>query len=84
MAPETRYDVLIARLREASRPDRDAPAELETYLDKVRNNAYRITGDEVQALKAAGYSEDVIFEQTVSVAVAAGLWRLEAALEVVP
>ena len=84
MAPSTRYDERIARLREASRPDRDAPAELEAYLDKVRNNAYRLTDDEVQALKAAGYSEEVIFEQTVSVAVDAGLSRLAAGLEVLP
>jgi alkylhydroperoxidase family enzyme len=84
MAPATRYDTHIARLREAARPDRAAPAELATYLDKVRTNAYRITDDDVRALKAAGYSEDVIFEQTVSVAVAAGLSRLTAGLEVVP
>ena len=83
-APATRYDSLVERLREAARPDREAPPELAPYLDKVRRNAYRITDDDVQALKDAGYSEDVIFEQTVSVAVAAGLVRLEAALAVLP
>ena len=50
----------------------------------MRSNAYAITDGDVQALKDAGYSEDVIFEQTVSVAVAAGLERLEAALKVLP
>jgi alkylhydroperoxidase family enzyme len=50
----------------------------------VRSNAYEITDADVQALKDAGYSEDVIFEQTVSVAVAAGLKRLEAGLGVLP
>ena len=84
MAPGTRYDAHIARLRDASRPDRAAPAELEGYLDKVRKHAYRIADDDVAALKAAGYSEDAIFEQTVSVAVGAGLSRLAAALEVLP
>ena len=50
----------------------------------MRRNAYKVTDQDIQALKDAGYSEDVIFEQTVSVAVAAGLERLEAGLEVLP
>jgi alkylhydroperoxidase family enzyme len=78
----TRYDALVADLREAARPDREAPADLVPYLDKVRRNAYRVTDEDIRVLKAAGYSEDVIFEQTVSVSTAAGLERLEAALEV--
>ena len=65
-------------------PDREAPPEFAPYLDKVRRNAYKVTDEDVEALKDAGYSEDVIFEQTVSVAVAAGLERLEAGLEVLP
>ena len=66
----------------AAQPDREAPAELASYLDKVRTNAYKVTDQDVQALKDAGFSEDAIFEQTVSVAVAAGLMRLEAGLAV--
>jgi alkylhydroperoxidase family enzyme len=50
----------------------------------VRSNAYKVTDEDIQALRDAGYSEDVIFEQTVSVAVAAGLERLKAGLEVLP
>jgi alkylhydroperoxidase family enzyme len=82
--PETRYDTLVERLREGANPDREAPPDFAPYLDKVRHNAYEITDGDVQSLKDAGYSEDVIFEQTVSVAVAAGLERLEAALKVLP
>jgi alkylhydroperoxidase family enzyme len=82
--PPTRYDSLVERLREAARPDRKAPPELTPYLDKVRRNAYAVTDADIQALKDAGYSEDVIFEETVSVAVAVGLERLEAGLEVLP
>jgi alkylhydroperoxidase family enzyme len=78
--PGARYDPLIARLRRDARPDREAPAAFGSYLDKVRERAYAITDDEVQALKDAGHSEDEIFEQTVSVAVAAGLERLDAGL----
>jgi len=77
----TRYDPLIEELRKASQPDRPAPPAFEAYLEKVRLHAYRVTDADVQALKDAGYSEDEIFEQTVSTAVAAGLARLEAGLD---
>jgi len=76
----TRYDELIARLREAAQPDRPAPADFRAYLDKVRGKAYTITDADIEALKDAGHSEDEIFEQTVSAAVAAGLERLDAGL----
>jgi alkylhydroperoxidase family enzyme len=76
----TRYDELIAKLREAAQPDRAAPPEFEPYLDKVRSRAYEVTDADVQALKDAGFSDDQIFEQTVSAAVAAGLHRLESGL----
>jgi alkylhydroperoxidase family enzyme len=74
----------VERLRQAAQPEREAPPELAPFLDKVRQNAYKVTDADVQALKDAGFSEDVIFEQVVSVAVAAGLTRLEAALAVLP
>ena len=77
---QTRYDDLIARLREASQPERAAPPELTPYVENVRLRAYEITDAEVQALKDAGFTEDQIFEHTVSAAVAAGLARLEAGL----
>jgi alkylhydroperoxidase family enzyme len=80
----TRYDSLVEGLRDAARPDREAPPDFAAYLDKVRRNAYKVTDADIQALRDAGYSEDAVFEQTVSVAVAAGLERLEAGLEVLP
>jgi hypothetical protein len=80
----TRYDSLVERLRQAAQPDREAPPEFAPYLDKVRINAYKVTDDDIQALRDSGYSEDVIFEQTVFVAVAAGLKRLEAGLAALP
>ena len=75
-----RYDAKIDLLRAAAKPDREAPPEFASYLEKVRLHAYKTTDADVQALKDAGYSEDEIFEQTVSTAVAAGLERLEAGL----
>jgi hypothetical protein len=82
--PSTRYDSLVERLREAACPNRPAPPEFAPYLGKVRKNAYAVRDEDIQALKDAGYSEDVIFEQTVSVAVAVGLERLDAGLGVLP
>ena len=76
----TRYDPLIDRLREAALPDRPAPPGFSAYLEKVRGNAYKVTDRDVQALKDAGFSEDEIFEQTISAAVAAGFERLDAGL----
>jgi len=77
---KTRYDELIAGLRGAAAPERDAPVELRGYLEKVRLHAYKVTARDVDELKAAGITEDEIFEHTVSVAVAAGLERLDAGL----
>jgi alkylhydroperoxidase family enzyme len=77
---ETRYDALIAELREAAQPGRAAPDAMAEYLDKVRRNAPTVTDADVEALKAAGFSEDEIFEQTVATAVAAGLERLDAGM----
>jgi alkylhydroperoxidase family enzyme len=59
------------------------PAALAPYLDKVRRGAYTVTDADVDALKAAGLSEDVIFEHTVSAAIAEGLRRLDAGLGVI-
>jgi alkylhydroperoxidase family enzyme len=75
----TRYDELIAALREAAQPERAAPPEMAKYLEKVRLHAYKVVDRDVDKLKA-DFSEDEIFEQTVAVATAAGLTRLEAAL----
>ena len=76
----TRYDDLVVRLRDAARPGRPAPPVFEPYLDKVRRHAYRVTDADVDALRAAGRTDDEIFEQTVAAAVAAGLERLDAGL----
>ena len=76
---ETRYDVLVAALREAAQPERVPPPELEPYVQKVRLHAYKVSDRDVAELKAAGFSEDELLEHTVSAAVAAGLERLDAA-----
>jgi alkylhydroperoxidase family enzyme len=57
--------------------------ELTTYLEKVRTHAYKVTDTDVERLKAAGFSEDEIFEQTVAAAISEGLRRLDAAAAVI-
>ena len=59
--------------------DADPPAALAPYLAKVRERAFTVTDDDIEALKRAGLGEDEIFEATVSVAIAEGLRRLDAA-----
>ena len=53
------------------------------YLAKVREGASTIADADVDALKAAGLSEDAIFEQTVAAAISEGLRRLDRADEVI-
>lgn len=71
---------MIDALRAAARPGRPAPPDFATYLEKVRLHAYTVTDRDIEELKAAGFSEDEIFEQTVAAAAAAGLERLDAGL----
>jgi hypothetical protein len=67
-------------LRAAAAGRGDLPEPLRAYVDKVHRQAFAITDGDLAALKAAGYSEDQIFELTASAAVGAGLERLAAGL----
>jgi alkylhydroperoxidase family enzyme len=60
--------------------DDEIPAALRTYVSKVRLHAYKVTDDDVEALKRAGYSEDAIFEVTASASLGAAILRLERGL----
>jgi hypothetical protein len=53
------------------------------YLEKVRDRAYAVGDGDIEALLEAGLAEDVVFEQTVAVAIAEGLRRLDLADEVI-
>jgi alkylhydroperoxidase family enzyme len=57
---------------------------MAAYLEKVRACAYAVTDADVDALRAAGASEDEIFEQTVAAAIGEGLRRLDAAARALP
>ncbi len=70
----------IEQLRAAVAAAPPEPAALASYLDKVQSRAYTVTDADVDALKASGLSEDVIFQQTVAAAIIEGLRRLDAGL----
>ena len=80
----TRYDRLVPELRAAAQPERATPPQLASYLEKVRLHAYKVSDHDVDELKEAGFSEDEIFEHTISAAVTAGLERLDAGLATLP
>ncbi|MCI0570862.1 MAG: hypothetical protein L0Y66_08930 [Myxococcaceae bacterium] len=69
--------------RAAASREAHLPQELAGFIGKVHALAYKVTEEDVQALRAAGYSEDALFELTVSAALGAGLERLDAALAAV-
>jgi alkylhydroperoxidase family enzyme len=56
------------------------PAELHAFITKVRDHAYKVTDEDVEALKHAGYSEDKIFEITAATTLGAAITRLERGL----
>jgi alkylhydroperoxidase family enzyme len=49
-------------------------------VDKVARNAYQVTDEDVDRLRAAGYSDDAIFELTLAAALGASRAQLDAGL----
>jgi alkylhydroperoxidase family enzyme len=70
-------------IRRAVAGESDVPKALRGYLDKVARHAYKVTDEDTEALRAAGYSDDQIFEATVSCALGACLRRLDAGLSAI-
>lgn len=67
---------LDGKLRAVAFRGGDLPDPLGAYIRKVVLHAYQVTDADVGALRAAGYSEDQIFEATVCAAVGVGLHQL--------
>jgi len=65
----------------SSRQAASVPSEIVDYITKVALHAYRTTDQDIEALRTAGYSEDAIFEITLSAALGTGMARLERGLE---
>ncbi len=89
LGPQGKTDAALRRAVEARAgelaggPPADAaaiPEDLRQYVDAVALHAYRITDEDVQALRRAGYSEDDVFEISAAAAVGAGMARLERGL----
>jgi alkylhydroperoxidase family enzyme len=66
---------LDRRVREAAFAGERVPDEASSYVDKVRRHAYKVTDEDVGALRSAGWSEEAIFELTVATALGAALSR---------
>jgi alkylhydroperoxidase family enzyme len=73
----------LSQLRGVVAASPPAPREMAAYLEKVRERAYAVVDRDIEALEEAGFSQDAIFEQTVAVAIAEGLRRLDRAVEVI-
>ena len=73
----------IAELRAIVAGTAAPPEVMATYLEKVRDRAYAVTDDDIEALTAAGLTEDEIFEQTVATAIGQGLRRFDAAMDAI-
>jgi alkylhydroperoxidase family enzyme len=64
----------------AAPPGAAIPAGLRDFVDNTALHAYRITDEEIEALRRAGHSEDEIYEIAVSAAIGGGLARLQRGL----
>ena len=71
---------LPAMVRQTITAGRNISGPLGSYVRKVAEHAYEITDEDIAALHAANYSDDEIFEATVSAALGAGLFRLDCVL----
>ena len=58
------------------------PGELEIYLEKLSLHAYRITDDDIEALRIAGYTDETLYEITIVGSMGAALVGLETLYEV--
>ena len=56
------------------------PPSVVRYVDKVGCKAFSITDDDIESLTKLGYSDDAVFEITLSAALGAALGRLQRGL----
>lgn len=71
---------LDSSIRLAAAQGEKLPPELEGYVGKVADHSYAITDSDIEGLRRDGYTEDQIFELTLSSALGAGLRRLDIGL----
>ena len=66
---------LSRSVRTAAASGSTVPPEAVPYVEKIRRHAYQVTDHDVAEMKAAGWSEDQIFEVTIATALHEGLSR---------
>jgi alkylhydroperoxidase family enzyme len=74
---------LAVALRRAAYADGPMPDALRAWTEKVKQHPWKISDDDVAALKAAGFDEDQIYEATIAAAMGAAASRLAMALDLV-
>ena len=67
-------------VRQTITAGRNVSGPLGSYVRKVAEHAFEITDEDITSLHAASYTDDEIFEATVSAALGAGLFRLDCVL----
>lgn len=66
--------------RRAAFDNRGVPEAARALIDKVTNHAWKVTDEDVAAAKAAGLSDDQIYELVVCAAVGQSTRQLDSAL----
>lgn len=66
--------------RRAAFDNKAVPEAARALIDKVANNAYKVIDEDVAAAKAAGLSEDELFELVVCAALGQSTRQLDAAM----
>ena len=80
---EARAAAFGGRTIDTKTPDLGLPEEVGQYVDKIALHAYKVTDTDIVAIRGAGFSEDAIFEITLSAALGASIARLERGLQAV-
>jgi len=57
----------------AGQQETSLPPEIKAYVTKVARHAYKVTDADIEALRNQGYSEDAIFEITLSASLGASM-----------
>jgi hypothetical protein len=81
---KTEFSEVTACSTLASAPRRfratTSPVRSHRFVDKVRKHAYEVVDRDVEELRAAGYSDDQLFELTIAAALGEARRKLDAGL----
>ena len=81
LTPEQRRAIAARAGSPGSTTGEDAtPAGLRPLVEKISRWAYKVTQEDLDALRAAGFSEEQLYEATVAAALGAAWSRLDAGL----